>query len=152
VETAIEDADRAPLRRVVDKCKRAASIGAMIAVLVMTGAQEALAGDPVHGEEVYQTCMACHSLDQNNVGPKHRDVFGRKAGAVADFEYSPALKQSGITWSEDALDKWLTDPQAFVPGSKMLYWVEDVRDRADVIAYLKKVGNGQRAALPAAGH
>lgn len=89
-------------------------------------------------EELYQGCQDCHSFDTNDVGPKHRGVFGRKAGSVPDYSYSAALKNSGITWTEDALDQWLTDPQKFVPGSKMFYHLENSKDRADVIEYLKE--------------
>lgn len=91
-----------------------------------------------HGEAIYQSCQDCHSLDSNDVGPKHRGVFGRKAGTVPDYNYSAALKNSGITWTEDALDKWLTDPQKLVPGSKMFFHLDAAQDRADVIEYLKE--------------
>jgi cytochrome c len=68
----------------------------------------------------------------------HRGVFGRKAGAVADYSYSAALKGSGITWNDKTLDKWLADPQAFVPGTKMFYHLENAQDRNDVIEFLKE--------------
>jgi cytochrome c len=93
-------------------------------------------GDPVHGKMVYQACMGCHSLNDNDLGPKHRGVVGRVAGTVPDYAYSPALKQSGITWNPATLDRWLTNPQALVPGTKMLFAVPDAKDRTDVIAYL----------------
>lgn len=92
----------------------------------------------VHGEEIYQSCQDCHSLDTNDVGPKHRGVFGRKAGAVPDYSYSVALKTSGIVWTEDTLDKWLADPQKLVPGAKMFFHLDAAQDRADVIEYLKE--------------
>ena len=87
---------------------------------------------------MYEGCQDCHSLDKNDVGPKHRGVFGRKAGTVADYEYSDAVRNSGVVWSEATLDKWLTDPQAFIPGSKMFYHLDNPKDRADVIAFLKE--------------
>lgn len=90
-----------------------------------------------HGEQLYQSCQDCHSLDTNDVGPKHRGVFGRKAGTVPDYSYSAALKSSGITWNKGTLDKWLTDPQKLVPGSKMFFHLDAAQDRADVIEYLK---------------
>jgi len=96
------------------------------------------AGDASHGEEIYQSCQDCHSLDSNDVGPKHRGVFGRKAASVPDYSYSAALKNSGITWDQDSLDKWLTDPQKLVPGSKMFFHLDSAQDRADVIEYLKE--------------
>lgn len=97
----------------------------------------ALTGDPARGETLYQGCMDCHSIDKNDVGPKHRGVVGRRAGTVADYNYSPALKNSGLTWDEATLDRWLIDPSALVPETKMFYAVESPQDRADLIAYLK---------------
>jgi cytochrome c len=94
------------------------------------------AGDPVHGQLVYQVCMACHSLDEDDVGPHHRGVVGRMAGTVAGYAYSPALRDSHIVWDADTLDRWLTNPQALVPGARMFFAMPNARDRADVIAYL----------------
>ena len=95
-------------------------------------------GDPDRSERLYEACTDCHSLDQNDVGPRHRGVFGRKAGSLPDYSYSDALKSSNIVWNEETLDKWLTDPQAFVPGVKMFFHLDSAQDRADVIAYLKE--------------
>ena len=103
------------------------------------------AGDAARGAKVYQDCMICHTLDQNEIGPRHRDVFGRKAGSVAGYDYSAALKASGIVWDETTLDKWLTGPPALVPGTKMMFSVDDAQDRADVIAFLKAARNGPGA-------
>ena len=112
---------------------------AAIAVLSLFASGHALAApDASHGEEVYQSCQDCHSLDTNDLGPKHRGVFGRKAGSVPDYNYSPALKNSGLKWNEESLDKWLTDPQKLVPGSKMFFHLDAAKDRADVIEYLKE--------------
>jgi cytochrome c len=95
-------------------------------------------GDVAHGEQLYQGCQDCHSMDTNDVGPMHKGVFGRKAGSVPDYSYSAALKDSGIVWTESNLDKWLAGPQDFVPGSKMFYHLDNAQDRADVIEYLKE--------------
>jgi cytochrome c len=95
-------------------------------------------GDAAHGAKVYLDCILCHSLDKNDIGPKHRGVFGRKAGSVPDYDYSAALKTSNIVWNETTLDQWLTDPQALVPGTKMVFSLDDAQDRADVIAFLKE--------------
>ncbi len=93
-------------------------------------------GDPVHGQTLYQVCMGCHSLDEDDVGPRHRGVVGRTAGSVPGYAYSPALKNSHIVWDRDNLDRWLTNPQALVPGAKMFFAMPNPQDRADVIAYL----------------
>ena len=97
-------------------------------------------GDAAHGAQVYKTCGICHSFERNGAGPKHQGVFGRTAGTVPDYRYSPALQKSGIVWNDETLDKWLADPQALVPGSKMFFAVDDAKDRADVIAYLREKG------------
>jgi len=111
-----------------------------IAAMLVVGAfQQALAdGNAMHGQQIYESrCIACHSPDANRVGPMHRGLFGRKAGSVAGYAYSKALKGTDFVWNEETLDKWLTNPQAFVPGQKMNFKVASPQDRADVIAYLK---------------
>jgi cytochrome c len=95
-------------------------------------------GDPMRGKTLYQACQACHAIDENDLGPKHRGVLGRRAGAISDYSYSAALKNSGIVWDEATLDRWLTNPSALVPGTKMYFKIDAARDRADVIAYLKE--------------
>jgi cytochrome c len=98
-------------------------------------------GDPARGEVRFQECAACHKLDagSNGVGPSLHGIFERKAGELADFHYSPALKRSGITWSSQTLEAYLTDPQALVPGNRMPYaGMADPQGRADLIAYLAK--------------
>jgi cytochrome c len=120
---------------------RAVVMMALAAMLAVPPAAPSFAsGDAAHGAKVYQDCMICHSLDKNEIGPKHRDVFGSKAGSVPGYDYSAALKASNIVWSETTLDKWLTDPQALVPGTKMTFSLDDAKDRADVIAFLKGKG------------
>jgi len=93
-------------------------------------------GHPATGAKLYQACMGCHSLDDNDVGPRHRGVVGRHAGAVPGYDYSPALRKSGLVWTPARLDQWLTNPQKLVPGAKMYFSVARPQDRADIIAYL----------------
>ncbi|HET7884712.1 MAG TPA: cytochrome c family protein [Bradyrhizobium sp.] len=107
-------------------------------VLAQSSQPPALQGDPSRGEVLYQGCMDCHSIDKDDVGPRHRGVVGRRAGSIAGYDYSKALKNSGLTWDEATLDRWLIDPSALVPGTKMFYEVEKPQDRADLIAYLKQ--------------
>jgi cytochrome c len=99
------------------------------------------AGDAVRGEARFQDCAACHKLEAgvNNVGPSLRGIFTRKAGEIADFRYSPAMKRSGIVWTPETLEKFVSDPQAMVPGNRMPYaGMAGADDRADLIAYLLK--------------
>ncbi len=98
--------------------------------------RSAAVGDPQRGAAVYQLCSACHSLDEDDVGPRHRGVVGRRAGAIAEYSYSSALKSSGLVWSPETLDRWLEDPQKLVPGSRMFFALKNAQDRADVIAWL----------------
>jgi cytochrome c len=94
-------------------------------------------GDASHGKQLYQACAACHSVEENDIGPLHRGVVGRRAGSVADYNYSAALKNSGILWDEAQLDRWLKNPSELVPGTKMFFKLDDAQMRADIIAYLK---------------
>ena len=110
--------------------------GLAAGLLVAGGAAAAPAGDPARGEQIYQACTDCHSLDENDVGPRHRGVFGRKAGSLPDYGYSDGLKKANIVWTEETLDAWLTNPQALVPGAKMFFHLDSAQDRADVIEYL----------------
>jgi cytochrome c len=116
---------------------RAASAMAVL-LAVAHSAPGFAAGDAAHGATVYRQCMICHSLDKNGIGPNHRNVFGRAAGSLANYNYSTALKASNIVWNETTLDQWLTNPQALVPGAKMMFSVDNAQDRADVIAFLKE--------------
>ena len=94
------------------------------------------AGDARSGMHLYQSCVGCHSLDENDVGPRHRGIVGRAAGSLPDYAYSAALKRSGLIWTPQTLDRWLRDPQQLVPGAKMYFSVAKPKDRADIIAYL----------------
>ncbi len=109
------------------------------AFLALVAGVRAGAPDPAHGEQVYARCMACHALAADRVGPRHCGLFGRLAGSVPGFPYSPAMKNSGITWNDKTLDRFLAKPLAMVPGTAMTYdGVPDTSDRADLIAYLKQ--------------
>ncbi len=106
--------------------------------LALAASPALAAGDPERGAQVYEGCQDCHSLDKNDVGPRHRGVFGRLAGSLPDFAYSSALNDARFVWDERTLDAWLTDPQSFLPGVRMFYSLADPQDRADVIAYLRE--------------
>jgi len=98
-------------------------------------------GDAARGEKKFEECAACHKIapGEDNVGPSLHGVFGRKAGTLTDFRYSPALKRSGITWTPQTLDTFLADPQKVVPANRMPYaGLAEANDRADLIAYLQK--------------
>jgi cytochrome c len=113
----------------------------LLAGVLALGADPATAAsDAVRGEQIYVRCLACHALTFDRVGPRHCGLLGRRAGSVPGFDYSPAMKNSKITWTEKTLDRFLTSPLAMVPGSTMTYdGVTDPKDRSDLIAYLKQV-------------
>lgn len=129
---------------------RAASAMAVAVVLAIAHSTSSFAaGDGAHGATVYRQCMICHSLDKSGIGPSHRNVFGRAAGSAPNYSYSAALKASNIEWNDTTLDQWLINPQALVPGTKMMFSVDDAQDRADVIAFLKeKAGSDVSSATP----
>jgi cytochrome c len=104
-------------------------------------APAAAEADPTRGEAVFRKCAACHTLEangRNRVGPRLHRLFGRQAGAVGDFRYTAALKNSGLVRDETTLDAFLKDSEAFVPGTKMYGGLAIDRDRADLIAYLRR--------------
>lgn len=103
------------------------------------------AGDAEVGLALYKArCSACHSLDYNGVGPAHRGVFERGAALAPGFAYSDALKSSHLIWDEASLERWLADPEKVAPGQRMGINVPDAKDRADLIAYLKKASTAGR--------
>ena len=110
-----------------------------ISISVRAVADSISAGDSERGKALYRGCQACHSVDDNDLGPRHRGIVGRHAGGVEDYSYSNALKQSGLVWNDSTLDQWLTYPSALVPGTKMYFKLDDPQSRADVIAYLKEL-------------
>ena len=98
-------------------------------------------GDASRGEARFQECAACHRLQAgtNEVGPSLHGIFSRKAGELTDFRYSPAMKRSGIAWTAETLDRYIADPQGFIPANRMPYaGISNASDRADLIAYLQK--------------
>jgi cytochrome c2 len=95
------------------------------------------------GQDVFtDNCAVCHSPDSgtNKLGPSLFGVVGRKAGAVADYTYTPATKNSGITWDAASLDKYITNPQGVIPGTKMLFpGIKSADDRKALIGYLSSL-------------
>lgn len=117
----------------------------LLALVLLSALAHAKAADAIRGQTVYQTrCAACHSPDFNGIGPAHRGVFGRLAGTAKGFTaYSAALKRSGLVWTETNLDRWLTDPEALVPGQAMGVSLPDAGERADVIAFLRTLAKAK---------
>ena len=120
-----------------------ATLAGILAIGLALVAGSALAeGDEARGERLFnQQCKACHTLDKgghNTVGPNLHGLFGRKAGS-AEYQYSDAMKKSGIVWDDKTLAEYLKDPKAKVPATKMTYiGLRQEQQREDVIAFLKK--------------
>ncbi len=103
----------------------------------VASAETATTGDPQRGEDLYGRCLACHAQNYDRTGPKHCGLMGRVAGGVEGFRYSKALRNSGITWDAQSLDRFLEAPRRAVPGTTMAYaGIPDQTDRQDLIAYI----------------
>ena len=117
--------------------------GAAVAGLLapsMLARASIVADDVAAGQMLYQAkCTGCHSVDADRIGPRHRDVVGRKVASVAGFYYSPALKKLGGVWTPARLDQWLSGTQKMAPGSRMYIEIDDATQRRLLIAYLKSV-------------
>jgi cytochrome c len=98
--------------------------------------------DPVKGARIFKKCLACHRIGpgaKTVVGPELNGVVGRKAASLPDYPYSPALKNSGLTWDVATLSEYLKSPRALVPGVRMTFpGLPKDEDIADVIAYLEQ--------------
>jgi cytochrome c2 len=124
---------------------RAVALAAALAGVQCAGAAHAAEADAVRGARVFQRCYSCHSVDPNETaqlqGPSLYGILGRRAAAVAGFEYSDAMKAkgaAGLVWTADTLDRFIADPDAFVPGTPMVVLppLQDEQERADLLAYL----------------
>ena len=93
---------------------------------------------PERGRQLYAVrCALCHDPGVNKAGPMLGGVFGRRAGTVAGYAYSGGLARADLAWTADNLDRWLTDPKAFVASARMPVRVPEAKDRRDLIAYLE---------------
>ena len=113
---------------------------AALALFAATG--ESLAQDAAAGERVFTQCRACHQVGEtakNGVGPVLNGLFGRKSGSIEGYTYSPANKNSGLTWDEATFRDYIKDPRAKIPGTKMVYaGVKDEQRVTDLVSYLKQ--------------
>lgn len=129
-----------PVEQVVVRAPGAASVTASGAMPAPAATDLIATGKAA----VATTCLGCHAVDAGapaKIGPNLHDVVGRKAGSLAGFGYSGAMKASGITWSEAELDRFLTDPGARVPGTLMaIGGIRDASTRKAIVAYLASIG------------
>src|SRR3954468_22472655 len=110
--------------------------------LALSAISSAQAQDVAAGEKIFLQCKACHQVGdtaKNAVGPVLNGLFGRKAGMVEGYNYSPANKSSGLTWDEATFKDYIKDPKAKIPGTKMVFpGVKNEKGVDDLVAYLHK--------------
>jgi cytochrome c len=114
------------------------------AVVMAALIQVAQAQDVTAGEQSFKKCFPCHSIGEgakNKVGPVLNGLDGRHSGAVPDYNYSDANKNSGITWNEATFMEYIKDPRAKIPNTKMIFpGIKNEKEAGDLWAYLKQFG------------
>ena len=121
------------------------------AILIAALSIPAMAQDAQKGKTVFNVCLACHTIGpgaQNKIGPELNGLDGRKAGTVANFDYSDANKSSGIVWNEETFEDYIKNPAAKVPGTKMIFpGIKNEQQEKDLWAYISQFdsdGNSKR--------
>ncbi|MFV8836616.1 c-type cytochrome [Aquisalimonas sp. APHAB1-3] len=115
----------------------------MLALLVALPAMADNA-DLVRGERIFITqCAGCHAVtpDSHRAGPSLHNILNRPAGAIAGFEYSPGMEDADLLWTPEVLDAFLENPEQVVPGTRMVFWGLDARERELVIRYLREISS-----------
>ncbi len=92
------------------------------------------------GEGIYTRCTGCHAPGYNRTGPKHCGLIGRAAGGVKNFTYTKAMESSGIIWTRETLDRFLTAPLKMIPGTSMGFaGIASAKERQQLIDYLRQL-------------
>ncbi len=107
------------------------------------------AGDAAAGEQSFKKCLPCHSIGpgaKNKVGPELNGLDGRKTGTAPNYNYSSANKNSGLTWNKETFEKYISDPRAMIPGTKMIFpGIKSDNERDNLWAYISQFGpEGQK--------
>ncbi len=94
------------------------------------------------GEQLYVQCTGCHSPSYHRTGPKHCNIVGKQAATAKGFDYTEALKNSGIIWNFDSLDLFLKNPIKMVPGTSMGFiGMNQKQQRHELIRFLQTLDN-----------
>ncbi len=119
----------------------ASALIAMASLAIFTAAACSQAAPLMHGKLLFLRCASCHSIGDSGggrIGPNLQGVVGRRAGSLPGYSYSAAMKTQTFVWDDAMLDRWLTDPDALVPGTAMAFGgIANPDERKAVIAYLK---------------
>lgn len=121
--------------------RKAVILAGLTLVIAMPTTQALADGDAKKGKRVFNKCKTCHNLTKtkNKIGPHLVGIFGRKAGSVEGFKYSPAMRKSEIVWDEKTIALYIEKPKKFIPKNKMVFaGLKKPKQRADVIAYMKE--------------
>jgi cytochrome c len=126
------------------KLRAAAAAGVMALLLFAPSAQsQQPASDDAAQQAFNNSCRTCHSVKEgdNRLGPNLHNIFGRKAGALPDYNYSPSMKEAGFVWDQDKLTRFMVKPDEVVSGNKMQpYGGVSADEAAKVAAYLQAAG------------
>lgn len=137
-------------RRLAGWLRSTAAAGLLAVPAMAAGVSATHAQDAKRGEHVFRRCLLCHVVEPgstNAIGPPLNDVVGRRAGAIPGFQYSEIMqmaREKGLSWSEDALFRFLDKPEDFMPGTYMAFAGLEEQERHDVIAYLKQLTERSR--------
>ena len=115
---------------------------ALVALSITAAASTAMAQDAAAGKTSFNKCLACHAIGEgakNKVGPELNGIDGRKSGTAADYNYSDANKNSGITWNEAQFKEYIKDPKAKIPGTKMVFaGIKNEKEVNDLWAFISQ--------------
>jgi cytochrome c len=118
------------------------ALSALVIIASSAAATAALAQDAEAGKTSFNKCLACHAIGEgakNKVGPELNGIDGRKSGTAADYNYSDANKNSGITWNEAQFKEYIKDPKAKIPGTKMVFaGIKNEKEVNELWAYLSQ--------------
>lgn len=115
---------------------------ALILTAGLLGTTAHAAGDPEAGAKIFpRLCGGCHQVGESarsGFGPELNGIIGRPAGTSANYVYSDAMKNSGVTWDHETLKAYLKDPKGVVPGTRMIFWgLSDEEKLENLLAYLQ---------------
>ena len=118
------------------------TLSVVVLVSAIAAASSARAQDVAAGETSFHKCMACHSIGEgakNKVGPELNGIDGRHSGSAANYSYSDANKNSGITWNKEQFLEYIKDPKAKIPGTKMAFaGIKNEKEANDLWAFISQ--------------